>query len=116
MAFMIDGFGTKIVKASAPIKANGNDQYEALVAFVVLYIIPILPIKCVYVLSLSHGQISENYQTVPLRMSWRIAFKAMFNAWGNFLLMLAQPDSSQQSLSCGPFRETSSNIKGLLPG
>ncbi|HMV99606.1 MAG TPA: hypothetical protein PKZ53_09185 [Acidobacteriota bacterium] len=89
MPHSVNGIGTGLVKASRERKIDGYVQFDAIEALILFYI-PIIPYKAIHVLSIwqdEHG--GEKYDSIQLRPSGRFIAKAMFNGWGNVLLIFA---------------------------
>lgn len=89
MPHSVNGIGTGLVKASRERKIDGYVQFDAIEALILFYI-PIIPYKAIHVLSIWQDEHNgEKYESIQLRPSRRLIAKAMFNGWGNVLLVFA---------------------------
>jgi hypothetical protein len=87
MPSSINGIGTGLIAASRKRKINGQIQFDAIEAGMICYL-PLIPIKALHILNIATGgggMMSEQYQFVPLRFSWRLVLKAFLNRWGTVL-------------------------------
>lgn len=88
MPFSINGVGTGLVKASKARTVEGYVQYDAVEAFMLLYL-PLIPYKAIHVLGIwNDGYQSEKYQSFQLKSSGRLIAKALLNGWSNWLLFV----------------------------
>jgi len=86
MPSSINGIGTGIVTASRKRDVGGHTQFDAIQAVVFLFL-PLIPYKAIHVLSIRQaGAEGQQYQSIDLRPSFRVIFKAFLNGWGNVLL------------------------------
>jgi hypothetical protein len=86
MPSSINGIGTGIVTASKKRTVDGHIQFDAIQAVVFLFL-PLVPYKAIHVLSIRQsGGEGQQYQSIDLRPSFRVIFKAFLNGWGNVLL------------------------------
>jgi len=90
MPYTVNGIGTGLVRASRKRTVEEYTQFDAVEAFVLLYI-PLVPYKVIHILSIWPGSEGEQYQSMPLQFAPKIVAKAFLNGWGNVLLWLCTP-------------------------
>lgn len=90
MPYRINGFGTGLVRASRVWKREGERHFDAVEAVTALYL-PLVPYRVIHVMGIRpKGMVGnrEDYQSLPLRFSWRIVAKAFLHAWAGVLALV----------------------------
>jgi hypothetical protein len=87
MPSSVNGCGTGLFAASRKRKHEGRTQFDAIEALMFCYL-PFVPYRALHVLDIQAVKdftCKEQYQFVPLRMSFRLILKAFLNRWGTCL-------------------------------
>jgi hypothetical protein len=92
LPYSLNGIGSQLIPASRRRINNGQIQFDAVEAGTFLFL-PFIPTKALHILDIQSNESNlfdhqYQFQLMPLRMSWRIIFKAFLNRWGNCLGLL----------------------------